>query len=177
MALLLGVDTGGTYTDAVLIHDEQEVIASAKALTTRHDLSMGIGEAIAAVLAESGAKAEDLAALEAAVAEMEAALAAQDLDRWAASDDAFHRALLAAQDNRRLEGIALSLYDQAHRARVITLRMRGEGLAQSTADHREILTHIQRGDGPGARRVFRSHRKRAARELLHILETYKLGQL
>lgn len=131
----------------------------------------------AAVLAESGTKAEDLAALEAAVAEMEAALAAQDLDRWAASDDAFHRALLAAQDNRRLEGIALSLYDQAHRARVITLRMRGEGLAQSTADHREILTHIQRGDGPGARRVFRSHRKRAARELLHILETYKLGQL
>ena len=38
----------------------------------------------AAVLAESGAKAEDLAALEVAVAEMEAALAAQDLDRWAA---------------------------------------------------------------------------------------------
>ncbi|MEO3414523.1 hydantoinase/oxoprolinase family protein [Roseovarius sp. CAU 1744] len=60
MALFLGVDTGGTYTDAVLIRDEQEVIASAKALTTRHDLSMGIGEAIAAVLAESGAKPSDI---------------------------------------------------------------------------------------------------------------------
>ncbi len=30
MALLLGVDTGGTYTDAVLIRDEKDVIASAK---------------------------------------------------------------------------------------------------------------------------------------------------
>ncbi len=53
MALLLGVDTGGTYTDAVLIRDEREVIASAKALTTRHDLAIGIGEAIAAVLRSS----------------------------------------------------------------------------------------------------------------------------
>ncbi len=53
MALLLGVDTGGTYTDAVLIRDEQEVIASAKALTTRHDLAIGIGGAVEAVLSQS----------------------------------------------------------------------------------------------------------------------------
>ena len=45
MALLLGVDTGGTYTDAVLIRDEAEVIATAKSLTTRHDLAIGIGRA------------------------------------------------------------------------------------------------------------------------------------
>ena len=60
MALLLGVDTGGTYTDAVLIRDEKDVIASAKALTTRHDLAIGIGEAIAAVLTRSGAAVEDI---------------------------------------------------------------------------------------------------------------------
>jgi N-methylhydantoinase A/oxoprolinase/acetone carboxylase beta subunit len=55
MALLLGVDTGGTYTDAVLIRDEREVVASAKSLTTRHDLSEGIGKAVEAVLQASGA--------------------------------------------------------------------------------------------------------------------------
>ena len=55
MALLLGVDTGGTYTDAVLIRDEQEVVASAKALTTRYDLAIGIGGAVEAVLSTSGA--------------------------------------------------------------------------------------------------------------------------
>lgn len=54
MALALGVDTGGTYTDAVLIRDESEVIASAKALTTRHDLAIGVGEAIKSVLKQSG---------------------------------------------------------------------------------------------------------------------------
>ena len=54
MAVLLGVDTGGTYTDAVLIRDEREVVARAKALTTRHDLAIGIGEAVEAVLRDSG---------------------------------------------------------------------------------------------------------------------------
>ncbi len=60
MALLLGVDTGGTYTDAVLLRDEREVIASAKALTTRHDLALGIGAAIAKVLESSGASPDDI---------------------------------------------------------------------------------------------------------------------
>ncbi len=50
MNLALGIDTGGTYTDAVLVdHDTGRVLASAKALTTRHDLALGIGAAIAAV--------------------------------------------------------------------------------------------------------------------------------
>ena len=43
MTYLLGIDTGGTYTDAVILRDEEEVIASAKSLTTRHDLAEGIG--------------------------------------------------------------------------------------------------------------------------------------
>ena len=54
MALLLGVDTGGTYTDAVLVRDEREVVASAKSLTTRHDLALGIGTAVRAVLDQAG---------------------------------------------------------------------------------------------------------------------------
>lgn len=54
MAVLLGVDTGGTYTDAVLMRDEIEVIASSKALTTRSDLAIGVTAAVRAVLAQSG---------------------------------------------------------------------------------------------------------------------------
>jgi N-methylhydantoinase A/oxoprolinase/acetone carboxylase beta subunit len=50
MTVALGIDTGGTYTDAVLVdHASDEVLAGAKALTTRHDLSVGIGQAVAAV--------------------------------------------------------------------------------------------------------------------------------
>ncbi|MEM9872251.1 MAG: hydantoinase/oxoprolinase family protein [Pseudomonadota bacterium] len=54
MSILLGVDTGGTYTDAVLMRDEEVVIARAKALTTRHDLAIGVGEAVRTVLVSSG---------------------------------------------------------------------------------------------------------------------------
>ena len=60
MAVLLGVDTGGTYTDAVLIKDEAEVIASAKSLTTRADLAIGIGAAVRAVLQEANVSPADV---------------------------------------------------------------------------------------------------------------------
>jgi N-methylhydantoinase A/oxoprolinase/acetone carboxylase beta subunit/tetratricopeptide (TPR) repeat protein len=64
MSLLLGIDTGGTYTDAVLYQDggpNPRVIAKAKALTTREDLSLGIGSVVERVLAGDGAKAGDIA--------------------------------------------------------------------------------------------------------------------
>ena len=48
--LWLGLDTGGTFTDAVVLADGHRVIASAKALTTPWNLAIGIGEAIRAVL-------------------------------------------------------------------------------------------------------------------------------
>ena len=43
MSLVLGIDTGGTYTDGVVLRREtREVIATAKSLTTREDLALGI---------------------------------------------------------------------------------------------------------------------------------------
>ena len=61
MAILLGVDTGGTYTDAVLMQDEDAVIASAKSLTTRHDLAEGVSAAVRSVFATSGIDPADVA--------------------------------------------------------------------------------------------------------------------
>jgi N-methylhydantoinase A/oxoprolinase/acetone carboxylase beta subunit len=56
LALSLGIDTGGTYTDAVLYDPARGVIAAAKALTTRHDLAEGVGAAIAGVLPKDAAR-------------------------------------------------------------------------------------------------------------------------
>jgi N-methylhydantoinase A/oxoprolinase/acetone carboxylase beta subunit len=51
----IGIDTGGTYTDAVLVDmRERKVVASAKALTTRGDLSIGISEALGETLRQAG---------------------------------------------------------------------------------------------------------------------------
>ena len=51
MPIALGIDTGGTYTDAVLFDEESgTIVAAAKALTTRHDLAIGIADAVGSVL-------------------------------------------------------------------------------------------------------------------------------
>ncbi|MGC9336323.1 MAG: hydantoinase/oxoprolinase N-terminal domain-containing protein, partial [Anaerolineae bacterium] len=55
MTIALGIDTGGTYTDTALVdHDTGQVLRSAKALTTRRDLSIGIGAAVDAVFTPEG---------------------------------------------------------------------------------------------------------------------------
>lgn len=47
----LGIDTGGTYTDAVLLDARDRVLAAEKALTSHTDLFIGIDRAVRAVLA------------------------------------------------------------------------------------------------------------------------------
>ncbi|MEO9339571.1 hydantoinase/oxoprolinase family protein [Mesorhizobium sp. SB112] len=51
--LFLGIDTGGTYTDAVLWSEATGVVAKAKSLTTRHDLAIGISGAVDAVIEQA----------------------------------------------------------------------------------------------------------------------------
>lgn len=52
----IGLDTGGTYTDAVALDGDRRVIASAKSLTTHWDLSLGLAAALRAVLGQLGAR-------------------------------------------------------------------------------------------------------------------------
>ena len=62
MKIGIGIDTGGTYTDAVVYDFEnKKILGTSKALTTRHDLSVGILEAIDALPAESVKAAEVVA--------------------------------------------------------------------------------------------------------------------
>ena len=50
MTCKLGLDTGGTFTDAVLLSDAGEIIAHAKSPTTHHNLSIGLRGAVSAVM-------------------------------------------------------------------------------------------------------------------------------
>ncbi|WP_018240409.1 hydantoinase/oxoprolinase family protein [Ensifer sp. BR816] len=68
-SLFLGIDTGGTYTDAVLWSETDDsqhgpnkgkVLAKAKALTTRHDLAVGISGAVDAVLQKARSDPTDV---------------------------------------------------------------------------------------------------------------------
>lgn len=54
MRIGVGIDTGGTYTDAVVFDfDAKEILGTAKALTTKEDLSVGILEALDGLPAEA----------------------------------------------------------------------------------------------------------------------------
>jgi len=57
--MLLGVDVGGTFTDAVLL-DEHLVIHTAKVPSTPAEESVAVLEAVGLVLARAGARAQDV---------------------------------------------------------------------------------------------------------------------
>jgi len=50
LSLIIGLDTGGTYTDGVVYDPSAGVLATGKSLTTKHDLSLGLGDALDQVL-------------------------------------------------------------------------------------------------------------------------------
>lgn len=62
MSLMLGIDTGGTFTDAVVLEDSgSRVVASAKSPTTHQDLAQGVGAAVRAVLESASSVADKTA--------------------------------------------------------------------------------------------------------------------
>jgi DNA-binding GntR family transcriptional regulator len=107
---------------------------------------------------------------------MSAALKAQDLDAWAQADEQYHRLLIALAGNRLMMQTVQSLWDRAHRARMVTLRLRPIP-EHSTQEHIAIVDAIRAGDGPSAALLYRKHRERGSRELLAILEKAQLNAL
>lgn len=130
----------------------------------------------AALLAARRPRAEEMADLEAAVTDMESALERDDLDAWAEADHRYHLALTTLCGNRRLAGIALIFQNQVHRARMLTLRLR-EKPTRSTKEHRDQIAAIAAGEPVKARRLYRDHRERAAKELMKLLRAFRLHHI
>ena len=120
--------------------------------------------------------ARELEPLEAACREMEKALAGDDLDAWAKADERFHRHLVRLGGNRRLAEVVGNFWDRAHRARMVTLRMRPPPV-HSTREHRAVVKAIRAGDAAAARDLHRAHRERGAVELTSILKQFRLSTL
>lgn len=127
-------------------------------------------------LAERRPSEREVAPLKAALEDMERALDRGDLDAWAEGDERFHRQLLELSGNRRLARMALTVFDQVHRARMVTLRMRPPP-RQSNQDHRALVEAILAGDGPRAYELHSRHRQGAMLLLIDILERYNLSEL
>ena len=63
MGYQLGLDTGGTYTDAVLLDANQQVLASGKSLTTHDNLVLGLRNVVDKVVSDAHASRIQLVSL------------------------------------------------------------------------------------------------------------------
>lgn len=134
-------------------------------------------EALAAqMVAERGLGPAELAQLDAAVGAMDAALAVDDLDAWAAADTRFHGLLVSYAGSRRLEAMVSGMLDQSHRVRQLTLRLRPKPV-DSNADHRALVDAIRQRDAAAAAAVHRAHRERSGAMLIGILQRLRLDNL
>lgn len=99
-----------------------------------------------------------------------------DLKAWAAADEIFHMHLPTLCGNRRLAAMIMTIWEQAHRARMFTLSLRQLPM-QSTKEHRAVMEAILRGDVACARDLYVAHRRRGGEELMSIIERHGLQRL
>ena len=115
-----------------------------------------------------------LATIEKTVDEMDLAVRKKDVDAWAKADERFHRILVTLCGNQRLVTMVEMLWEQGHRARMTTVRLRAS-LEQSNREHRALLDAIRQRDWRQARTRHAKHRERAMTEILNLLHQTRLG--
>ncbi|MEL6450653.1 MAG: GntR family transcriptional regulator [Pseudomonadota bacterium] len=145
---------------------------SAQDMRDIYDILTELESLAAARAAQAGYSDSDLETLAAAIADMDTALAGDDLRAWAEADDRFHRELVRLGRNARLSMIVSVMRDQVRRARATTLFMRPKP-EQSNADHRKVLQAIAEGDARTAHDVHHAHRQMARDMLVALLEKHQ----
>jgi DNA-binding GntR family transcriptional regulator len=111
-----------------------------------------------------------------AIRDMNRALAADDLEAWAEADERFHKLLIELAGNKRLAALVNLHWEQAHRVRMVTLRLRPKPTS-SMKDHTALVSAIERGKPSEARKIHREHRRRAGAMLIDLLRKHGLSSL
>lgn len=151
-------------------------VLSPKDMRELYEVLTALEPAAVELLARRRPAGEELAPLVTACDEMEAALAGKRLKAWAAADEAFHFNLAQLCGNRRLAAMIMTMWDQAHRARMFTLTLRPLP-KRSTEEHRAVLDAIRAGNFAGARELYAAHRRRGGDEMMAIIEHHGFERL
>lgn len=149
---------------------------SAQDMRDIYDILTELESLAARRAAEAGYARADLATLAAAINDMDAALAKDDLRAWATADDRFHRELVRLGGNARLSMIVSVMRDQVRRARATTLYIRPKPV-QSNDDHRAVYQAIAARDGDRAHDIHHTHRRQARDMLVALLEKHQFHGL
>lgn len=116
----------------------------------------------------AGLNKADLDTLHSSISDMDDALAKEDREAWAKSDEAFHTELVRLGGNRHIEDVVRNYNDQVRRARTITLHMRPMPI-KSNRDHSKLYKAILKGDAELATKLHREHRQNASELLISLL--------
>jgi DNA-binding GntR family transcriptional regulator len=149
---------------------------SVKDMIDIYEILTALESTAAASLARDGATDQQLATLEGAVEAMDGALAINNLDAWAAADERFHKMLVAHAGNQRLLSVVEMFWDQTHRARMVTLRLRPKP-TRSNDDHRAVINAIRARDPVTAQQQHTQHRTMSGQMLVELIEKYKLRSI
>jgi DNA-binding GntR family transcriptional regulator len=157
-------------------HGMRVLPVSAKDMREIYEILTSLESTAAEQVARRGLSPDELAVLQVSVDEMEEALEIDDRRRWADADERFHLLLVEYCGNERLRSLVETFWDQAHRARLITLSLRPKPTA-SNRDHAAVVDAIARRDAEAARKLHRKHRVRSGELLVELLTKYGLTQV
>ena len=157
-------------------HGMRVLPVSARDMAEIYEVLTALEGTAAEMVARRGIAARPLAALRGAVVDMGKALEGGDLVKWAEADEHFHSQLVQLSGNKRLIQMVGQLWDQAHRARMLTLKLRPTP-TNSVLEHGALVDAIASGNPAEARRIHEDHRRRAGAMLVELLERLGLTQL
>jgi DNA-binding GntR family transcriptional regulator len=113
--------------------------------------------------------AADMAALEATLAEYDAAIAGRRVDLWGALNTRFHLLLHARADRPRAQAMVATLLQESDRYTRLQLAASAEGQARAQAEHRELLRLCAAGQAARAAQLLRGHVLHVAKVLGRLL--------
>ena len=157
-------------------HGMRVLPLSPRDMSEIYQIMIGLELMATELLAQRKPSKQEIKPLVAACRDMEQALNRDDLNEWAKADERFHRSLVQLCGNKRLASMVMSVWEQSHRARMFTLRLRPKPV-DSTREHREVVDAILSGDVGRARELYRAHRESASNRMLAIIKQYGLKSL
>jgi DNA-binding GntR family transcriptional regulator len=130
-----------------------------------------VREPLEALAARIAAEEMPSASVEGLERELDSAekLAAQGRTKEACESDVhLHKEIIRCTNNTRLVTFLATLDDQVHRVRVLSSKVPGR-LNATLSEHRKILDHIKRRDGPGAHQAMVQHIRAACENAVRLM--------
>jgi len=111
----------------------------------------------------------DLSGVEAALARMEASVAARDFNAYASSDAAFHRAVVRAPGNEVMSTLYDAIYQLVTDVILVSVRVPSKPMENGLVEHNEIYAAILTGDPEKAAAAVGAHIDNSTRYLMLAL--------